>query len=383
MDEKLAFPQKKVLIKTNNLKSFWISKKDIKEIPKSIKPGDFIKIYSKDGKFLASGYINLNSKIPIRIFDTEEIRLNYEYIKCKIFNAFLKRKHLENITDSYRIVHSEGDFLPGLIIDKYSDVFVIQINTAGMENLRQFILNSIIELFNPKAIFEKSDEKLREIEGLLSKNGLIYGEKIDEITITEQNVKFLVDFSSSQKTGFYLDQRENRNIVSEFAKDKKVLDLFSHTGGFGIYCKIKGANFVKFVEISENICKLIQKNLKLNGINGCEIVNEDAFNFLTWSSEKFDLIIIDPPSFTKSIRNKKEAIKGYKFLISSGLSKLNKDGIMAVFSCSYHINLNDLIQLTSNFRTQILKILTQDIDHPIIPSIPQTFYLKGLLLKKL
>ncbi len=383
MDEKLAFPVKKVVLKKEANKSIWIPKKDIKEIPKSIKPGDFIKIFSSKGTFLGTGYINPLSKITIRILSFDDVQITKGLIKEKIYKAFQFRKELQNFTDSIRIVHSEGDFLPGLIIDKYKDIFVIQISTAGMENLRHFIISSIIEIFNPKAIYEKSDEKIRAIEGLTTENGLLYGEDVKTEIINEYNAKFHVNFLKGQKTGFFLDQRKNRKIVSEFAKNKRILDLFSNTGGFGIHCYLNGAEKVKFVEISKEVIENLKLNLSLNNVENYEILKADVFEYIKEENEKYDLIIIDPPAFTKKRDEKKDAIKGYIFLISQALKILNDSGYIAIFSCAHHIGLFDLFKIISNFKVKICTVLMQDIDHPFISFIPNSFYLKGLLLQKI
>ncbi len=389
MEENLAFPTKNIILKYNSLNSFWYRLKDIKEYPKSLKPGDFVKIFGKNGKFLALGYMNPDSQISLRILSTQEIKITKNFIKNKVIEADRKIEKLKKITDSYRLIHSEGDFFPGLIIDRFKNVFVIQFNTAGVENLRPFIISSIIELFNPYAIIEQSDEKMRELEGLPDTNGIIYGQEIEEIKIKEFNAKYLINFRKSQKTGFYLDQRENRKILSELAKDKNVLDLFCYTGGFGINCLLNNAKFVKFVEISKEVVSILEKNLKINNINeNFEITNANVFKFFENEDKKYDLIIVDPPSFAKTKNEKKGAIKGYKYLLSKSLKILNKNGFIAIFSCSYHIELNDLINLTNevcfanNTILEIKKFLFQDFtDHPYLPQIPQTLYLKGILLK--
>ncbi len=389
MEENLAFPLKKIQVKMNSLNSLWIFKKDLKSIPKSIKSGDFVEIYTEENNFLGIGYINIDSKIPIRIISKNKINITKNFIKEKIKESYNKRKILlQNKITSFRIVHSEADFLPGVIIDKYNNIFSIQINTAGMENLRPWIINAIKELFNPISIYEKSDKNLREKEGLLNKNGLIYGEDIDSIKILENNTEFLINFSKSQKTGFYLDQRKNREIISKFANNKRILDLFCHTGGFGIKCAQNGANLIKFVEISKDAILILKENIKINNIKNYEIINENVFKFMEKEKEKYDIIIIDPPAFAKSKKDKKNALKAYKFLISSAIKILNNNGLIAIFSCSHHIETDDLIKLIQdialkeNKYPEIIDFLYQDFrDHPYILTIPNSLYLKGILFK--
>ncbi len=389
MEENLAFPLKKILVKLNSLNTLWIYKKDIKSIPKSIKSGDLVEIYSKEGDFLGIGYINLDSKIPLRVISKNKINITKNFIKNRIKASYNKRKILfTNDITAFRVVHSEADLLSGLIIDKYNDIFSIQINTAGIENLRSWIVDAIIELFNPISIYEKSDLDLRNKEGLLNSNGLIYGERIQDTIIEENNVKFYINFNKSQKTGFYLDQRKNRQIISNYSKGKKTLDLFCNTGGFGIHCLKNNAKFVKFVDISKDAVEILKKNIELNDVENYEIVNVNVFKFLENEKEKYDLIIIDPPSFAKSKNEKKGAIKGYKFLVSKTFDILNENGFIAIFSCSHHLNLEDLIKLINevslnkNIHPQIIEFLFQDFrDHPYILTIPNSLYLKGLLLK--
>ena len=391
MEENLAIPFKNITLKHNSLNSFWYESKDIKDYPKSLKSGDFVKVYGKNGKFLATGFVNLDTYMALRIFSIENTQLTKKFIKEKILSAYKKREKLKNFTDSFRIVNSDADLFPGLIIDKFKDIFVVQINTAGMENLKPFIISSLKEIFNPQAIYEKSDEKMRKLEGLPINNGIIYGDKIDEIIINEFNVKYSINLKKSQKTGFYLDQRKNRKIISEISSNKDVLDLFCYTGGFGINCALNNAKFIKFVEISKDMISFLKKNLELNNITeNFEIINSNVFKFLENENRKYDLIIIDPPSFAKTKNEKKGAIKGYKYLLDRSLEILNKNGFLAIFSCSYHIDLNDLINslkevcFRNNNIFEIKEFLFQDFtDHPYIVQIPQTLYLKGILLEKI
>jgi len=378
------------------IKSFnpWIYKNEIKKISKNLKSGEIVRIYSTKKEFLGLGYANPLSKITIRIltfFKEEDI--NKEFFKKRIENAHKKRiKFLKN-TNAFRIIHSEADDLPGLIVDYFNKYLSIQINTAGIEGFREEIIQSLVEVINPEGIYEKSDEKARKKEGLKTEEKIIYGNIPEKIVIEENGVHFFIDLKTSQKTGFYLDQRKNRKIVSEYVeKGFRVLDLFSNTGGFGIYAGKKGADFIKFVDISESAVLLIGENAKLNNLKNFEIVKANVFNFVKEEVEnekKYDLIILDPPSFAKTKHEKEGALRGFKYLIINSLKLLKKDGYLSVFSCSHHVSLTDLLEITkeaakdTSVRVEILEHLFQDIDHPYLLNIPMSLYLKGFLLRKI
>ena len=388
---------KKVVVKNSVIPKLkrlfpWIYRNELRKVPKSSKSGELVSIFSSDGKFLGIGYINLNSVITVRVLSFNKEKIDIDFFKRRIVKALEKRNNLKNITNSYRIIHSEADFLPGLIVDFYDNYLSIQINTAGMENFRQEILSVLVDLIRPKGIYEKSDKKSREKEGLKTEEKIIYGNIPKEIIIYENNLKFIVDLIDSQKTGFYLDQRKNRMIVSNYSKGK-VLDLFSNSGGFGIYSYHKGADFVKFVDISPNAIKHLEKNCEINEIKNYSIVKDDVFDFLKREEErgeKYDLIIIDPPSFAKTVKEKEGALKGFKYLISKGLNLLKYSGHLAIFSCSHSITMEDLKKLSlevaskNRIYLEIVEHLYQDNrDHPYILNMENSLYLKGLLMRKI
>ncbi len=390
---------KKIIVKNIALEKFrtfnpWIYKNEIKKIPKGLKSGEIVEIYSQDKEFLGIGYANPLSKITLRVlsFFHKEV-IDQKFFEETIRKAYEKRKKYIKSSNAFRVVHSEADNLSGLIIDYYNRYLSIQINTAGMENFRKEIVNAILKVIEPKGIYEKSDEKARKKEGLETEEKVIYGEIPDKIVIEENGVRFNVALKSSQKTGFYLDQRKNRKIVSDYVEEGfKVLDLFSNTGGFGIYTGKKGADFIKFVDISENAVFLIKENAELNNINNIQIEKNNVFHFLKYELEtqnRYDLIILDPPSFAKTKHEKAGALKGFKYLILNSLKLLEKDGLLAVFSCSHHVDLDDLkkVSLSASKDTkipvEILEHLFQDIDHPYVLNIPNSLYLKGFLIRKL
>ncbi|WP_029520388.1 class I SAM-dependent rRNA methyltransferase [Persephonella sp. IF05-L8] len=382
---------KKIILKKTALpkikqKNLWIHKNEIKKLP-NLKAGEIVDIYIGN-EYLATGYINPDSKITVRILSFEKTDIN-SLIRNRIKEAIQKRENLKSITNAYRIIHSEADLLPGLIADFYNGYIAIQINTAGMENFRQLILDTLIETLSPEGIIDKSDEKVRKKEGLTTENKVLYGSIPDKILITENNINFSVYLKEGQKTGFYLDQRKNRKLVSEYVQTGfKVLDLFSNAGGFGTYCGKKGADFIKFVDVSDLALNQVQENCRLNEITNFQTIKEDAFDFLKNETDSYDLIIVDPPSFAKSRHERQGALRGFKYLIVNSLKILNPKGYLAVFSCSHHISMQDLIDLTTSSAAitgdilEIKEFMYQDKDHPAVINMPNTLYLKGLLVQK-
>ena len=359
----------------------WIYKNEIIKFPEC-NPGDITDLVYKD-EYIATAFINPLSKISARVISFEKTHIDKEFFKNRIKKAIEKRKSLEKITNSYRLIHSEADFLPGLIIDKYGEYLVIDITTAGMENLKGIILEILIDILKPKGIFQKAD-KIRLKEGLENNNELLYGEIVDAFEIVENNKKFLTNLITGQKTGFFLDQRKNRKIVGKYG-NKKTLDLFANAGGFGIYANAK---YTKFVEISANACTLIEKNCELNNLKNYEIIKADVFKFLELENDRYDLIIIDPPAFAKNKNAKKGALKGWKYLIVNSLKLLEDGGYLAIFSCSNAINQKDLLDLAlsssiiDNSYLEVIEFLKQDIDHPYLINIPNSLYLNGILFRK-
>jgi len=388
---------KKIVLKKAGIEKIkalnpWIYNQEIKEISKSVKDGDIVKAYSPNGKFLAIGYINTKSKITFRVLSFEEINIDKDFFYKNIEEAYQKRlKRIKN-SNAFRIIHSEADNIPGLIVDYYNGYLSVAFNTLGIEQFRDIIIKALIDIISPKGIYEKSDEKAREKEGLQTEEKIIYGEVPEDIYIEENNIKFRINLKSGQKTGFFLDQRKNRKIVSEYIeKDFKVLDLFSNVGGFSLYAKSKGASLTKAVDISEEAIKQIDINAKLNNTQ-IQAIKADAFDFLREERKNkniYNMIIIDPPAFAKSKNQKEGALRGFKDLILNSLKILQQNGYIAVFSCSHHIDLEDLkntalsASVDTKTKIEILEHLFQDIDHPFILNIPNSLYLKGLLIQKL
>ncbi|WP_024790232.1 class I SAM-dependent rRNA methyltransferase [Lebetimonas sp. JH292] len=371
----------------------WVYKNELINIPDCDKGSVVDLIYN--GEYVATAFINPLSKISARVISFEKTQIErkffYERIKKALKNrgADLNSKNImlslekKFYSNSLRLIHSEADFLPGLIVDKYGDNLVVSFTTAGMDNFKGVIIEILIDLLNPKGIYEKGD-KIRQKEGLEIINETLFGNVDDEFLIIENDKKFLTNLKEGQKTGFFLDQRKNRKIVGEYG-NKKILDLFANAGGFGIYAN---AHFTKFVEISALACSQIEKNCELNNINNYEIIKADVFKFLENEKEKYDLIIIDPPAFAKNKKAKRGALKGWKYLIVNSLNILENNGYLALFSCSNAINSRDLLDLAlsssiiNKCNLEVIEFLKQDVDHPYILNIPNSLYLTGVLLRR-
>ena len=359
--------------------------------PDEIQDGDIVDVLAPDGTFLARGYINRKSQIAVRVLSFERCEIDEEFFASRLTQALSKRAEIAKISDAYRLVHSEADFLPGLIVDWYNGYLSVQINTLGMELRRDLVLRALTALLSPKGIIDKSDPKVRAKEGIETRNGVIFGEVPEEITITENGVKFLVNLHEGQKTGFYLDQRRNRAAVAGHIKaGMKVLDVFCNAGGFGLYALSKGAD-VRFVDLSDHALTQVGRNLALNGFGECDILKKDAFDFLTLektTQNRYDCIVLDPPPFAKTKKEAAGAIKGFKYLLSAGLSLVNDNGIVALFSCSHHVSQDDLLEIAleasakAKAPLEVIELLRADLDHPYILNIPNSAYLSGIVLRK-
>lgn len=374
------------------LKSFfcWVYQNEL-IAPIDAEDGEVVDVLSHNSEFLGRGYINQKSKITVRILTFEQRTIDQDFFTSRLQQALKKRTNITGSSDAYRVVHSEADFLPGLIVDWYNGYAAIQINTLGMECFRKEIIKALIDVLNPMGIFDKSDMKVRTKEGIETLNGVIYGEVPQEITISENGISFVVNLYEGQKTGFYLDQRRNRHaLANHIHKNDKVLDIFCNAGGFGLYALKNGAH-VRFVDLADHALAQVAQNITLNGFETCDIIKQDAFDFLTlekMTKNTYDCIVLDPPPFAKTKKEAEGAIKGFKFLLSAALKLLNEDGIVAVFSCSHHVSLNDLQELSLEASTkariplEVIEVLRADEDHPYILNIPNSAYLSGIVLRK-
>ena len=370
----------------------WIYRNEIMAIEEPVEPGELVRLHARGGAFLGIGYVNPLSQITVRVLCPEDRPIDTEFLRGKISKALEKRHELPTMTTAYRLIHAEADELPGLVVDRYAGILAVQINTAGMERLRPLILSCLVETVKPDGIYEKSEEKFRSREGLPTEEKVLHGRVPESILIEECSARFIVRLRESQKTGFYLDQRRNRQRAASYVRAGfDVLDLFSNTGGFGIHAALRGARSVRLVDISAAALEQAEENIRLNQLEGVETARADAFDHIREAYEKgrfFDLIIVDPPSFAQTRRTRESAVRAFRQLIAGCLRLLRGGGVLAVFSCSQSVSMEDLKEASlkasgdTGLKLDILDYLLQDIDHPVRLHIPSSLYLKGLLIRK-
>jgi 23S rRNA (cytosine1962-C5)-methyltransferase len=375
----------------------WVFSGAIEEIIGSPDSGNVVDIKSSSGDFLARGAYSHDSQIIARIwtFDKREI-IDENYINKRLKQAIKLRKSLVFSTNSnaYRLVHAESDGLPGLIVDQYADVVVMQLLSWGVEVWREPIARLLTKITGAQTIYERSDVDARKLEGLPERSGVVLGKDVDgEVEIVENGVSFQVDVINGHKTGFYLDQRKNRKLLQSFVKDKEVLDCFSYSGGFSINAILGDAKHVIALEESRAAIELAERNLKLNGIGESKInfIEADVFKQLrTYRDQdrQFDLIVLDPPKFAPTRSQVNKASRGYKDINLLALKLLRSGGDLFTFSCSGGIDAA-LFQkivagaaLDAGTDIQIIERLFQDSDHPIALNFPEGAYLKGLVCRK-
>lgn len=391
---------RKVYLKKERDKSLkrkhpWIFSGAIEHTDPDIKSGETVNVISSSGQVIGKGSYSPSSQIRVRMwtFDSEEV-INSEFFKNKIFAAdHLRKQIIPDKTNAYRIINAENDGLPGVIVDRYTEYLVCQFLSAGAEYWKEEILNQLITILKPNSVYERSDTDSRVKEGLDPKVGLLFGAEIpDIIQITENGLGFWVDIRTGHKTGFYLDQRDNRLLLSSFVKDKSVLNCFSYTGGFSVYALMNGAKEIINIDTSSSALELLNRTMELNILNhsNCKNINDDVFKVLRHfrdQGKSFDVIILDPPKFAESAIQVQQASRGYKDINLLALKLLNPDGVLFTFSCSGHITtdlFNKIISdaaLDSGRDVKIIKMIAQSSDHPISTYFPEGLYLKGLILK--
>lgn len=369
----------------------WVYDNEIDTILGSFENGDIVTVHDFDGYFMGYGFINTNSKITVRIMSRhKEHPVTEEFLRERVRAAWEYRKQVID-TSSCRIIFGEADWLPGLVVDKFSDVLVVESLALGIDKLKPLILDALVEILKEdgiaiRGIYERSDAKVREQEGLPRYKGFI-GEPFDtKVEIEENGVKYIVDVQDGQKTGFFLDQKNNRAAIQKLCKDKKVLDCFTHTGSFALNAGIAGASSVLGVDASELGVRQAQENARLNHLEDRVTFQcADVFDLLPSleeQGEKFDVVILDPPAFTKSRQATKNAVKGYREINLRGLKLVKDGGFLATCSCSHFMD-PELFAKTireaargAHKRLRQVEFHTQAPDHPILWAAEESYYLK-------
>jgi len=376
----------------------WIYHSEILRVTAPVTDGELVQVKDHRQRLLGVGFFNSKSKIHVRILAPERVDVNEKFFEERIRTALaVRQKHLPNAT-SFRIVNAESDFLSGLIVDKYEDVLVVQISALGMDQRKAMIVAALQKIFSPRAILERSDVASRKFEGLQESNGLLFGELSGPVSVNLNGLKFETDLVGGHKTGMYLDQQANYQAVSQFAKGGQVLDCFSFLGGFGLHAARAGAAHVHLLDQSADAIEASKRNAAANRL--ADKCSFDAINVFDWLKEntavkphervipRFDLIILDPPSFTRNRASVPDALRGYKEIHLRALKLLKPGGTLATFCCSHHVNaglfLDSLLSAAYDTRHILRRVGTyaQSPDHPIIPMIPETEYLKGFAFEK-
>ena len=368
----------------------WVYANEVAKIEGKDKNGALATVCSFDGRYVGKGYINHASKILVRIFirgnETDEGEFYYQ----RILAAWQQRQKL-GYDNCCRVVFGEADDLPALIVDKYADILSIQCLSLGIHQRKTQIVDALVRIFNPKGIYERSDVAVRAKEGLQQEKGVLYGEVPDEVIIEENGLKMSVDVKNGQKTGYFLDQKENRFAIRRYAKGGTVLDCFCNSGGFSLNAA-QTADEVTAVDVSELALANVRRNAELNGLTNIKTEQADVFELLRnkrKNGEKYDLVVLDPPAFCKSASEVKDAYRGYKDINILGMKLVKNGGYLATCSCSHYMTLPTFEKMLadaakeSGKRVRVLEMKIQAPDHPALLCEDETLYLKFFVLQVL
>lgn len=367
----------------------WVYANEVARIEGKDKNGSLATVYDFGGRYIGKGYINHLSKILVRIFIRDDSNADLEYYKSAIKKANDARIAL-GMSNSYRVVFGESDNLPALIVDKYDDILCVQLLSLGIEKNKELIIDALIDVFHPRGIYERSDVAVRAKEGLEERKGILYGDFDTKVIIEENGLKLQVDLQNGQKTGYFLDQKENRYALRRYAKDRKVLDCFCNSGGFSLNAAYAGAKEVIALDISAQALNDVNINAKLNGLDNIKTMQGDVFEILRQfkrEGKTFDTIILDPPAFCKSASEVKNAYKGYKDINILAMKLVNSGGFLISSSCSHYMTfplfqnmLRDAAR-ESGKNVRIVEIRTQSPDHPSMLSAEESLYLKFFVMQ--
>ncbi len=369
----------------------WIFNNEVERIEGEVNGGETVEVFTHDKKFIGQGYINPKSQILVRLLTREKNEeINENFFLTHILECWEYRKKL-GYTDNCRLVFGEADGLPQLIIDKFNDYFVIQTLALGIDKWKPAIVKALNQIFKPKGIYERNDVPVRELEGLTQHKGFLSEPFDTKIIITENGLQFHVDIENGQKTGYFLDQKDNRRAIQHIVRGADVLGAFTYTGTFEIHAAHYGAKSAMGIDISESAIQQATKNAELNGVeNICRFVAANAFDVLKqWSKEgkQYDVVMLDPPAFTKSRETIQKAIAGYKEVNLRGMKLIKPGGFLVTSSCTNLVNPEMFLQIIDmaarDARRKIRQVTfqTQSSDHPIIWGMDNTQYLKFLIVQ--
>jgi len=363
----------------------WVFSNEIAGTEGDPQNGDLTEVYDYKKNLTGTGFYNKNSLIALRLISSVKVDDLKVLFRTRLTSANELRKKLYPGRDSYRMVFSESDFLPGLIIDKYNSTFVMQVYSAGMEKNIDMLVDILKSDFSAENIFTKNEEYLRKLEGIDPEDNIYLGERKREM-ISDGLIKYEIDFEKGQKTGFYFDQSDNRFFIEKLAAGKTVLDAFCNSGGFGLHAAKAGAVSVDFIDSSANEIQSAENNFKLNELScDSQFTADDVFDFLEKcinEKRKFDIVMIDPPAFAKNRKTVPVAKKGYERLNRLAIQSVKDNGFLVTSSCSHHIKSDEFLEIINNAsiktgrKIQLVQFNSASLDHPQIPSMPETTYLK-------
>ena len=345
-------------------------------------------VYSAKGTFLARALYNPASQIALRILTTHDEPIDADFFARRVRTAWEYRQRFCDV-NSCRAIYAEADFLPGLVVDKFGGVLVVQVLSLGMELWKRELTDILVEVIRPEGIYERNDVPVRRLEGMQETTGLLYGDVPDRVPMVENGIVYSVDVKHGQKTGFFLDQKENRAAIAPLCPGARVIDMFCHNGSFALNAAKYGAREVTGVDISEEALAVARDNARVNGLD----VNFEAHNCfdllraLSDQGEKYDLVILDPPAFTKTRQMTERALRGYKEINLRGMKLVPDGGFLVSCSCSQHVDdaaftamLNEAAR-DAKKKLRMVEFRTQAKDHPILPASPETQYLKCAILQ--
>lgn len=371
----------------------WVYGNEIERVEGEIEDGGLVTVVDFRGRYMGTGFYNSKSLITVRLLTHRQEEITDELIASRVKAACDYRRFVMNRpgTDSCRLIYGEADRLPGVIADRFGGVIVLQVLALGMERFTQTIADALLACEKPDCLLLQNDDAIRRKEGMECFTRVLYGTLPEENIIHENGVKLAVDVLGGQKTGYFLDQKDNHLFVRQFCKDARVLDCFSYIGAFALNAAAAGAKEVTAVDISEAAVQLIEKNAALNAAD-ITAVCANCFDFLraqVKAGEKYDVVVLDPPAFTKAHANMASACRGYKEIALSAMRLLPAGGVLATHSCSYHmpeeVFVNTVLSAAQDLHRQVrvITLRRQDIDHPVLAGYPESHYLKSLWLQML
>jgi len=369
----------------------WVFASEIESAQGSYAGGDIVEVANHSGRFIGKGYINDASAITVRLLTNQDEEIDERFFRSRIEKAIRYREMVVKDTDSYRLINAEADFLPALIVDRYANYLVVQILSLGMERWKETIVRLLIELVQPAGIYERSDVPVRRLEGLEEKKGFLKGPFDTKVTATIDGVSLRADVAEGQKTGLFLDQRENYRALESLSTGREVLNCFSYVGGFGLFALSYGAGSVLHIDISERAIEGARENSARNDFEMRSAFRTgnafDELRGIVESGRRFDMVVLDPPAFVKDRKSLNSALGGYKEINLRGMKLLREGGVLVTCSCSHHLRRDEFEEMLRSAaydakrKVRLIKALSQASDHPTLLAAKETDYLKCLILE--